>query len=229
MGWSWTHLRYVRHRTHLNNLKYHLDAVNHWKAHAVYLCKRSGETSWHMASKATWWVMCARERAEETAEGQRCYCLTQYQQSSDEWPRTRPDVRVGLRRHRSGVRASMNHLHTLSLGPSCCFMASPATMEGWQPHSVAGRGREEGRKGKRGGSVVSERIEEEEGGRVSAEEERRDERQIVGQVQREVRKEERKRWWTRWTRSQCTASRSVGAVEEKKKKRCLNTFSFNCI
>lgn len=162
MGWSWTHLRYVHH-THRNTLKYHLDAVNHRKAHAACFCKRSGETSRHMASKATWWVMCAGERAEETAEGQRCYCLTQYQQSPDEWPRICPDVRTGLRRCRSGVRAAINHSPTLTLGPSCCFMASPAAIEGWQPYSVTGMGRKEEREGKGGGYVVSERIEEEEG------------------------------------------------------------------
>lgn len=164
MGWSWAHLRHV-HRTHLNTLKYHLDAVNHRKAHAACLSKRSGETSRHMASKATWWVMCARERAEETAEGPRCYCLTQYQHSPDEWPRMCPDVRTGPRWCRSGARVAMNHSHTLTPGPSCCFMASPATIEGWQPHSVAGRGRKEETEGRGGGGdVVSERIEEEEEG-----------------------------------------------------------------
>lgn len=157
MGWSWAHLRYV-HRAHLNTLKYHWDAVNHRKAHAACLCKRSGETSWHTASKATWWVMCARERAEETAEGQRCYCLTQHQHSPDEWPRMCPDVRTGPRRCRPGVGVAMNHWHTLTLGPSCCFMASPATIEGWQPHSGAGRGRKEEAEGRGGGDAVSERI-----------------------------------------------------------------------
>lgn len=120
MGWRRAHLRHV-HRTHLNTLKYHLDAVNHRKAHAACLCKRSGETSWHTASKATWWVMCARERAEETAEGQRCYCLTQYQHSPDEWPRMCPDVRTGPRRCPLRCPRGNESLAHLDSGPLLLF------------------------------------------------------------------------------------------------------------
>lgn len=63
---------------------------------------------------------------------------------------------------------------------------------------------------------------------MSAEKERRDERQIVKQVRRGVRKEKRTRRRTRWSHSQHTASSSVGAVE-KTKKMTTNAFSLNCI
>lgn len=47
---------------------------------------------------------------------------------------------------------------------------------------------------------------------MSAEKERRDERQIVKQVQREVRKEKRKRQGTRWTHSPNMVGSSVAVL-----------------
>lgn len=47
---------------------------------------------------------------------------------------------------------------------------------------------------------------------MSAEKERRDERQIVKQVQREVRKEKRRRQGTRWTHSPNAVSSSVAVL-----------------
>lgn len=174
-----------------------------------------------MALTATWWVMCARERGDETAEGQRCYCLTQYQQSPDERPRMCPDVHMARRRYCSGVRASMNHSHTLTPGPSCCFMASPAMVEGWQPRSVAGRGRKKREGERREGESCGLRADR--GGWVSAEKERRDERQVVKQVQGGVRKAKRSRGQTRWTHSQHTASSLEGAVGKKKVHKYIPT------
>lgn len=131
-------------------LKYHLDVVNHWKVHALYLCKRRDQQT-RLALKATWWVMCVWERAVDTAEvgGWRCYWLTHQHTVT-----TEPRLMTGyvsvcvhtLHWSSSDICIIINHTHTYthlvslpSSGLSCCFMASPATIEGWQPHSARGR------------------------------------------------------------------------------------------
>lgn len=95
-----------------------------------------------------------------------------------------------LQRSSSHISAVINHtpIHLASRpssGLSWCFMASPATIQGWQPHSARGwRGNGRG-SGER--DVVSEEVEWKGGGGekwVSVEKESGDERQTVKQVQK---------------------------------------------
>lgn len=130
--------------------------------------------------------VCESESSRHST-GQRCYCLTYQHTVTTEMRLMTVYVSVcvhSLHRSSSGIVIYHTHIHTHlvsqpSSGHSCCFMASPATMEGWQPHSARGRGKRKWeREGRR--DVVSEWT----AGRkkwVSVEKERGDERQTVKQ------------------------------------------------